>query len=640
MFINKKRLLLVSFLAFALALFLIAIVAENNEGRPGNKTEGDGNNFCGTNNEDCHENDHDESLTIEAIPNPDDHHLFQAPIYKDGKKITKTGSGDEGFVSQAKAVAWTGKDDTYIYFLDNTDNEGELDITNATPEDGDKFWVGFGYKDKHDTIHVNYDKEGYTYTKENSRPKPVAKISVDPDFPDDPDKTIVITKGDDNKTLTVYLSKEGKATIYFTGRDSYDDDPEDQDNLTYYWDIDGDGHYETGGTGEDMNETGRDYVWNYTETGTYNLKFKVSDGKAESDSIFFTLEIKETEKKPELHPLDIEVEDEDGNPKTEFEKGDVISISFEIENDDESGYGEDTEGAVSVKILYALKSENYGTWYLLYETDTGSKLNNNDKKLISYDWDTSEFSSDDYKIKVVVDPDNEISEWDETNNEKEFDQLITLEEAATTKNPVVSFSGEIILEFENSETSPPRENMDITIDITIQNTGDGDSDYTRVTLYIDNKEKSSTNYFTIKAGETKKLSELTDPFLWSPSTAGTYNIKLELTYYDSGGTSHTIEISKDVTVQAASAITDTDGDGLPDSWEMKYFGNLDQGPNDDPDGDGKTNLQEYQDGTDPTKKSEGNGDGGGFLPAFELSAFVAVVATVTIIFFIARKKGN
>jgi Bacterial TSP3 repeat len=45
---------------------------------------------------------------------------------------------------------------------------------------------------------------------------------------------------------------------------------------------------------------------------------------------------------------------------------------------------------------------------------------------------------------------------------------------------------------------------------------------------------------------------------------------------------------------------DTDGDGLPDLWERNYFGTLSQGANDDYDGDGWTNLQEYQNGTDPT----------------------------------------
>ena len=46
---------------------------------------------------------------------------------------------------------------------------------------------------------------------------------------------------------------------------------------------------------------------------------------------------------------------------------------------------------------------------------------------------------------------------------------------------------------------------------------------------------------------------------------------------------------------------DTDNDGLPDDWEMFYFGNLDQGANDDSDGDGVSNLNEDRAGTDPTQ---------------------------------------
>ena len=48
---------------------------------------------------------------------------------------------------------------------------------------------------------------------------------------------------------------------------------------------------------------------------------------------------------------------------------------------------------------------------------------------------------------------------------------------------------------------------------------------------------------------------------------------------------------------------DTDGDGLADSWEMTHFSNLDQGTQDDPDGDYATNLVEYQNATDPTLAS-------------------------------------
>ena len=46
---------------------------------------------------------------------------------------------------------------------------------------------------------------------------------------------------------------------------------------------------------------------------------------------------------------------------------------------------------------------------------------------------------------------------------------------------------------------------------------------------------------------------------------------------------------------------DSDGDGLPDAWELQYFGNLGQNGAGDPDGDGYTNSQEFQLGMNPTK---------------------------------------
>jgi hypothetical protein len=49
-------------------------------------------------------------------------------------------------------------------------------------------------------------------------------------------------------------------------------------------------------------------------------------------------------------------------------------------------------------------------------------------------------------------------------------------------------------------------------------------------------------------------------------------------------------------------LLDTDGDGIPDIWEYKYFDTLAYGANDDPDGDGNSNLTEYLDGTDPTSR--------------------------------------
>jgi len=54
------------------------------------------------------------------------------------------------------------------------------------------------------------------------------------------------------------------------------------------------------------------------------------------------------------------------------------------------------------------------------------------------------------------------------------------------------------------------------------------------------------------------------------------------------------------TPDAASKSPDTDSDGLPDDWEMEFFGELAQEPGNDPDEDALSNEQEYQLGSDPT----------------------------------------
>jgi hypothetical protein len=48
---------------------------------------------------------------------------------------------------------------------------------------------------------------------------------------------------------------------------------------------------------------------------------------------------------------------------------------------------------------------------------------------------------------------------------------------------------------------------------------------------------------------------------------------------------------------------DSNGNGLPDGWQMQYFGHLGVDPNADQDHDGMSNLAEYRAGTDPTNSS-------------------------------------
>ncbi len=86
-----------------------------------------------------------------------------------------------------------------------------------------------------------------------------------------------------------------------------------------------------------------------------------------------------------------------------------------------------------------------------------------------------------------------------------------------------------------------------------------------------------------------------------------------------------------------NALKDFDKDGMPDSWEKKY--NLRYDVNDanlDPDNDGLTNLQEYEQGTDPLvydKKNTFFATIFSFFGENILKIFLGIAAIVIIYFF-------
>jgi Concanavalin A-like lectin/glucanases superfamily/Regulator of chromosome condensation (RCC1) repeat/Immunoglobulin domain/Immunoglobulin I-set domain len=53
------------------------------------------------------------------------------------------------------------------------------------------------------------------------------------------------------------------------------------------------------------------------------------------------------------------------------------------------------------------------------------------------------------------------------------------------------------------------------------------------------------------------------------------------------------------TLSVINLTIDSNSDGIPDTWEIANFGTISINPNADPDGDGWSNLQEYQNGTNP-----------------------------------------
>ena len=93
--------------------------------------------------------------------------------------------------------------------------------------------------------------------------------------------------------------------------------------------------------------------------------------------------------------------------------------------------------------------------------------------------------------------------------------------------------------------------------------------------------------------EGLRLNVQTGEITGTPFEAGTANVTFQAN--DSQAFPATVQKAFDIAISAA----DSDADGLPDGWEMKYFGDLAQGPGGDPDGDGYVNLAEYRNNTNP-----------------------------------------
>ncbi len=78
------------------------------------------------------------------------------------------------------------------------------------------------------------------------------------------------------------------------------------------------------------------------------------------------------------------------------------------------------------------------------------------------------------------------------------------------------------------------------------------------------------------------------------------------------------------TTEATPKSPDTDGDGLPDDWEMEFFGELSQDADDDADGDLLSNVEEYHLGSNPAdvhwyvdNSAATSGDGKSWATAFK-----------------------
>jgi subtilisin family serine protease/subtilisin-like proprotein convertase family protein len=80
------------------------------------------------------------------------------------------------------------------------------------------------------------------------------------------------------------------------------------------------------------------------------------------------------------------------------------------------------------------------------------------------------------------------------------------------------------------------------------------------------------------------------------SSAGEWRLEFTDEGLDRTGSVHAVTL-----ILTGVEIVDADHDGLDDRWEQAHFGSLAQGPQDDPDQDGYSNVREQVMGTDPNR---------------------------------------
>lgn len=115
--------------------------------------------------------------------------------------------------------------------------------------------------------------------------------------------------------------------------------------------------------------------------------------------------------------------------------------------------------------------------------------------------------------------------------------------------------------------------------------------------------------FTVTTGGGQLAASPTHPTLASTLTLRTDAAgEVQAAYQQPAtpGTVSTITVRAGVaqatltSMTPAAVVLDADGNGLPDTWEQQYFGGTGTNPAADLDGDGRTHLEEFQAGTDPT----------------------------------------
>ncbi len=121
---------------------------------------------------------------------------------------------------------------------------------------------------------------------------------------------------------------------------------------------------------------------------------------------------------------------------------------------------------------------------------------------------------------------------------------------------------------------------------------------------------STNNYLSVNLGQLKAVAAPFYDLLWANDYTNAWPEGMTVGPYPWSGSSNGAQDFAIANIGQLKylfsfyfgTLLDSDGDGMPDWWELLYFGSATGAlAADDPDGDGLTNLEEYQFGSNPLK---------------------------------------